>query len=163
MRRALPLPGTSATIAVAWLLLGGPSPGQVLLAALFAIVIPLFARRFMETRVRLRGPRAALAAARLALLVTWDIVRANVSVAALVLGPSGRLRPAFVEVPLELAQPLALSLLATIVSITPGTVSAHFSEDRRRLLVHALHADDPAHLAADIKARYERALMEIFQ
>ena len=149
-------------VAAAWLLLAGLSAGQVLLAVVFAIAVPLFTRRFMEARVRFRGRGAALAAARLALIVTWDIVRANVSVAALVLGPPGRLRPAFVEVPLEPAQPLAAALLASIISITPGTVSAHFSEDRRRLLVHVLHTDDPAGVAAGIKARYERPLLEIF-
>jgi len=162
MRRVFPLPGTSAVVAAAWLLLVGLSAGKILLAAVLAIAVPLFTRRFMETTVRFRGRGAALAAARLALIVAWDIVSANVSVAVLVLGPPGRLRPAFVEVPLEPAQPFALALLASIISITPGTVSAHFSEDRRRLLVHVLHTDDPAGVVAGIKSRYEPPLLEIF-
>ncbi|MFN7387427.1 MAG: Na+/H+ antiporter subunit E, partial [Lysobacteraceae bacterium] len=36
-------------------------------------------------------------------------------------------------------------------------------EDRRWLLVHALHAEDPAAIAAEVKARYEAPLLEVFR
>ena len=96
------------------------------------------------------------------LIVLWDIVVANVVVARLVLGPPGRLRPVYVEVPLELEQPLAIALLGSIITMTPGTVSSDLSDDRRRLLVHVLDTGDPQALVANIKARYERPLKEIF-
>ena len=51
--------------------------------------------------------------------------------------------------------------LAGIVTVTPGTVSSEVTEDRRYLLVHALHCTDPAALVADIQARYEAPLLEI--
>jgi len=43
-----------------------------------------------------------------------------------------------------------------------GWVSAALSDDRRYLLVHVLHLDDPDELIAQIKRRYEAPLMEIF-
>jgi len=145
---------------VAWLLLNrSVDAGHVLLGALLAVVIPLAVRRFFQRPVRLRRPRAAV---RLALVVLWDIVLANVSVARLVLGPSARLRPAFVEVALDVEHPVAVALLASIVTMTPGTVSCDPSRDRRRILVHALDVDDPDRLAREIKSRYERPLLEIF-
>jgi multicomponent K+:H+ antiporter subunit E len=49
------------------------------------------------------------------------------------------------------------------VSLTPGTVSADVSEDRTRLLVHALHVEDPQALVAEIKQRYEGPIKEIFE
>ncbi|MBA4053071.1 MAG: Na+/H+ antiporter subunit E, partial [Erythrobacter sp.] len=45
---------------------------------------------------------------------------------------------------------------------TPGTVSADVSACGRYLLVHALHAPDPAAEIAKVKARYEARLKEIF-
>jgi multicomponent K+:H+ antiporter subunit E len=164
MRRWLPLPRTSAMLFAGWLLLAGVSAGQVLLAAGFALALPPFARRFVEEPLgHARGRRAALAAARFALLVTWDIVLANVAVARLVLGRSARLRPVYVEVPLELERPLAIALLASVITMTPGTVSSDLSHDRRRLRVHVLHAEeDPQALVERIKQRYERPLLEIF-
>jgi len=57
---------------------------------------------------------------------------------------------------------LAVSLLANLICLTPGTVSARLSANRRQLLVHALDCADPAALAASIKSRFEAPLKEIF-
>ena len=57
---------------------------------------------------------------KLLVLVMWDILVANVQVARLTLGPIQRLRPAFVEVPIELENDLAISVLVSIVSLTRG-------------------------------------------
>jgi multicomponent K+:H+ antiporter subunit E len=83
-------------------------------------------------------------------------------VARRVLGPLGRLKPGFVEVPLELAHPDAVALLASIIAITPGTVVADIDDARTRILVHVLDLEDPGQLVAEIKQRYERPLKEIF-
>ncbi|MNN12634.1 Na(+)/H(+) antiporter subunit E [compost metagenome] len=93
----------------------------------------------------------------------YDIVVANLQVARLVVGPTQTLRPAFVEIPLELTDDLPITILASVITLTPGTVSADLSADRRTLLVHGLDVPDPAGLVADIKARYEAPLKEIFQ
>ncbi len=97
------------------------------------------------------------------LLVLYDIVVANLRVAWLVLAGPRQLRPLFVEVPLRLTNDLAISLLANTICLTPGTVSARLSADRATLLVHALDAADAAAVVADIKARYEAPLAEIFE
>jgi multicomponent K+:H+ antiporter subunit E len=46
--------------------------------------------------------------------------------------------------------------------MTPGTLTCDVAADRSHLLVHALHLTDAAALVADIKARYEAPLLEIF-
>jgi multicomponent K+:H+ antiporter subunit E len=154
----------SVALAVAWMLAAGTSAAQVAAALAVAVLMPLVTRRFIDEPFgHLRGVRGAMRAAGFTLLVLWDIVVANVVVARLVLGPPGRLRPAFIEIPLELEQPLPIALLASIITMTPGTVSSDLSDDRRRLLVHVLDAPDPPALVAQIKSRYERALKEIFE
>jgi multicomponent K+:H+ antiporter subunit E len=67
-----------------------------------------------------------------------------------------------VPVPLALTHPTAITLLAAVITTTPGTVSCVVDEERRQILVHALDCDDPAALAAQIRQRYEAPLMEIF-
>jgi multicomponent K+:H+ antiporter subunit E len=84
-------------------------------------------------------------------------------VAKLVLGPMSRPQPAWVPVPLTLTHPTAISLLATIITTTPGTVSCSIDEERHMILVHALDCSDPAQMALDIKDRYEVLLLEIFE
>jgi len=78
------------------------------------------------------------------------------------LGSNARLHPAVVRVPMELENPFAITLLASTVSLTPGTVSAEISEDRRTLEVHCLDLEDVETLVATIKSRYETPLKEIF-
>jgi len=89
-------------------------------------------------------------------------VTANLAVARRVLGPIGRLRPAFVEVPLDTTQPDAVALLASIITMTPGTLAAEIDEARARIIVHVLDLEDAAALVAQIKRRYELPLKEIF-
>jgi polyribonucleotide nucleotidyltransferase len=48
------------------------------------------------------------------------------------------------------------------VSLTPGTVSSDVSACGKYLLVHALHAPDPAAEIARTKQRYEARLQRIF-
>ncbi|WP_372719867.1 Na+/H+ antiporter subunit E [Immundisolibacter sp.] len=159
MRRLLPAPLLSAALLVVWLLLNNTlAPGQILLGALLALVLPLLTDRLRPERAHLRRP---VLAARLLLRVLWDIVLANFEVARRILGPEAALRPRFVWLPLDIRDPWGIAVLAGIITLTPGTVSSDLTADRRYLLVHALDVDDPAALVAAIKQRYERPLMEI--
>lgn len=160
MKRLLPSPLISATLFIAWPMLGGSwSAGQLLLGALLALLIPLWTERLRPQHPRLRAPGAAL---RLALVVLRDIVVSNVDVARRILGPEAAIRPGWVWVPLDLRDPHGIVALAGIVTMTPGTLSARIDADGRWLLVHALDAGDPAATAATIKTRYEAPLRRIF-
>jgi len=99
----------------------------------------------------------------LCLRVLRDIVQANLQVARLILGPQERLSPGFVTVPLTVQDSRAISLLAAIVTMTPGTVSAELYDDHSQLRVHVLDLRDPRALVSDIRERYERPLLEIFE
>ena len=97
-------------------------------------------------------------------LVIYDIIVANIQVAWIILTKTNdQMSPAWVEVPLELRTPEAITLLAGTITLTPGTVSADLSNEGQSLLVHALDAPDPDAVRDEIKRRYEARLMEIFQ
>lgn len=158
--RWLPHPLLSLFLLLLWLLLvNNLSFGHVLLGAFLGWMIPLLSQLFWINPPRIAKPWQLC---RFLLLVLFDIIVANLQVARLVLNPFARPRPAFVEVPLELTDELALTMLASIICLTPGTVSADLSADRRTLLLHCLDIDDEAGLVAQIKQRYERPLLEVF-
>jgi multicomponent K+:H+ antiporter subunit E len=160
MKAWLPYPVLSFFLFVVWLLLVAEvSAAHVLLALFLAWGIPMLCRPFLKD---LPPVRHAFAALRLVALVTYDIVMANIAVARLILGPTARLKPVFVHVPLTLTQPMSISLLASIITMTPGTVSSDLSQDNKVLIVHALDCSDPEALVADIQQRYEKPLLEIF-
>ncbi|TWI48006.1 multicomponent K+:H+ antiporter subunit E [Pseudomonas duriflava] len=160
MKRLFPYPLLSLALTLLWLLLANSlSLGNLLMGGLLGWAIPRVCRGLWFTDVR---PRHPLLLAKLLLRVTGDMLWANVQVAALVLGPVRRLNPVFVEVPVDIRQEMGLTLLMSIITLTPGTVSAELSEDGRRVLVHTLDEDDPDALIESIKTRYEKPLMEIF-
>ena len=159
-RRWLPHPLLSLCLLLVWLLLVNDfSLGHWLLGALLGWLIPLLSQVFWITPPRIHKPLKLLP---FFLRVLGDIVIANLQVAKLILGPSARLRPAFVEIPVLLEDELALTMLASIISLTPGTVSADLSDDRKTLLVHSLDVADAATLVHEIKTRYEAPLLEVF-
>ncbi|MFP4280579.1 MAG: Na+/H+ antiporter subunit E [Halochromatium sp.] len=167
MRRLLkPLrdaPMTVVALTLLWLLLQGSlAPGQLLLGVLLALAITSAVSPFSSGRLRVRRP---LLLAIFLWRVAVDILIANLRIAALILTPSRHPRPAFVELPLALTQPFALYLLASTISLSPGSLSADLSDDRRVLLLHLLDEPDPGDAAAEcakIKDRYERLLLEVF-
>lgn len=160
MARWLPHPALTALLMASWLLLMHSLQGSdIFWALLIGIVVPKLLEDFLPTRAHLRLKPAL----RLAPLVLWDIVVANIAVARLVLGPMSRPRPAWIEVPLSATHPTAIALFAAIITTTPGTVSCVIDEERRRILVHALDAADPQAMAAEMKQRYEAPLIDIFE
>jgi len=168
LRRLLPRPGTALGLWLAWLLLNQTlAPGHLLLGLVLALV---FARLGGTARGALPDPGRGRAgwrrpgiALRLAWTVLHDIVVANLQVARRILGRQDALDPKFVWVPLDVRRPRSISLLAGIVTMTPGTLSAELSDDHRHLLVHGLDVDDPAALIAQVKSRYEAPIKELFE
>ncbi|WP_027816979.1 Na+/H+ antiporter subunit E [Paraburkholderia bannensis] len=161
LKRLFPHPWLSIVLLVCWvLLMNDVSPGNLLLGAVLGVVIAFCIGEGLWLQpVRFGRPWLLV---RLFGHVLVDIVVANVEVALLVLGPTKRLRPAFIEVPLDSTHEIALAALISIVSLSPGTLCAELSDDRTRLFVHVLDLDDEAALVALIKSRYEAPLLEIF-
>ncbi|MEN8635661.1 Na+/H+ antiporter subunit E [Pseudoalteromonas distincta] len=170
--RWLPTPFRSLFLFMVWLLLNNSaSVGHLVLATIFAIFIPLLSFSLREPQPLILRPGLAL---KQLLIVLYDIIVANLQVALLILGPSKNLRPAFIKVPIDLTHDMPITILASSVSLTPGTVSAEVypiaeslpegeEPTQRYLLIHVLDLKDEEALIKQIKQRYEAPLKEIFQ
>ncbi|TCZ83998.1 Na+/H+ antiporter subunit E [Lysobacter sp. N42] len=160
MRRWLPSPALSVAVLLLWLLLvADMGLGQMVLGTVLAIVLPWLAGLLEPERTRIGRRRAILLLVR---RVLWDIVLSNVEVARRILGPERALTPTFVWLPLDVRSIHGITALASIITLTPGTVSAELSDDRRHLLIHCFNLRDAEALLSSIKERYERPLLEIF-
>ena len=159
--RVLPNPALTVLLALLWMMLNNTlSIGHLVLGLFLGWGIPLLVGGFLVDIPKVRSP---LRLCGFLLKVFYDIAVANVSVAKLVLGPRDRLQPAFIEVPMAIEHPFVLAVLTSIISLTPGTVSASLRPDYKVLLIHALDAPDMEALAAEVKSRYETPLLEIFE
>jgi len=161
-RKLLPHPLLTLLLTIVWLMLVNRfSLNSLLFGLLLGILIPFFTAPYWPGRPRLRNPMLIVEYIALAI---WDIIVANVQVALIILFRSNeRIRSRWIVVPLELKRPEAVAILASTITLTPGTVSADFSSRRHNILVHCLHTDDPDKVRDNIKTRYERRLMEIFE
>lgn len=160
-RRWFPHPILSVFLLVFWLLLvNSINPGQLLLGAILAWLIPWLAQSFWQETLRIRNPGLLV---KYMLVVLWDVVIANLALVPRILGPLHKLQPAFLKVPLDIEHEFTITIFASTISLTPGTVSADLSLDRKFLLVHSLHETNPEAAIATLKQRYEAPLKEVFE
>lgn len=161
LRRLLPHPLLSLTLTVVWLaLVNKITLGNLVLGGVLGVVIPFLTAPYWPGKPRIRGPFRIV---EYILVVIWDIVVANIQVALIILfKPNRDLKSEWITVPLDLRSPEAITVLAGTITMTPGTVSAMLSSCGTSILVHCLHTYDPDAVRDDIKARYEKRLMEIF-
>ena len=97
----------------------------------------------------------------LALFFLWELFASSLRVAWEVLTPRHGMRPAIVAVPLEVTTDAEITLLANLVSLTPGTLSLEVSDDKKTLFVHAMYVDDPETLRRAIKRDFEGRVMRV--
>lgn len=92
-----------------------------------------------------------------------DLVRANFRMAAIILSPRMKLRPAVVAVPLILRSETAIILLTNMITLTPGTLSLDISTDRRMIYIHTVYLDDPRQFSQQLIEGYENRLKELLE
>jgi len=161
MRQWLPHPWTTLILILVWLALSNSLSNANLLAALvLGIALPIYTSHFWPLRQRIGSPLHAIV---LSAIVAWDILMANIQVAYIVLFRANeKVRSGLISIPVELATHEAMTALAAIITLTPGTVSSDFSNDGRFLLVHCLDVEDGDALVKYIKDRYEKRLKKVF-
>ncbi len=93
----------------------------------------------------------------------WQLILSNLRVAYDVITPRLYMRPGIVAVPLDAQTDEEITLLANLITLTPGTLSLGVSEDRRTLYVHAMFVDSPDRVRDSIKNGFERRLLELIR
>lgn len=99
----------------------------------------------------------------LAALFLYELVLSAWRVAVLVLTPNMDLKPGIFAYPLKADRDFEITLLANLITLTPGTLAVDVSEDRKYLYVHAIDCSDVEALKRDIAEGFERKIMEAFR
>lgn len=101
--------------------------------------------------------------ASLTVLFFRELALSAWKVAVLVTRPKMDLKPGIFAYPLTVQRDFEITLLANMITLTPGTLSVDVSEDRRFLYVHALDCADPEAAKRDIATGFEAKIMEVFR
>ncbi len=136
--------------------------GQFLAGLLVGLPVAFVFRRLYPPRIDVgRLVYAAPYAALYFAAFSWEIVRANVDVAARVLLPGTTIEPEVILIPLRVETDLAVTTIANSITVTPGTVTLDHDEEANALFVHAIDGRDPEAIVAPIRT-WERNALRIF-
>ncbi|WP_109468214.1 Na+/H+ antiporter subunit E [Albibacillus kandeliae] len=162
LRRLFPHPLLTLLLTLVWLMLVNRfSWNSVIFGFFLGVLIPFVISPYWPGMSRVRH---TIKIVEYILVVIYDIMVANVTVARLILFKSNAdMKQAWISVPLRLRTPEAITTLAGTITLTPGTVSCDLSSGGHYLLVHCLHAPEPEKVRQGIIDRYESRLMEIFE
>lgn len=161
MKRIFPTPLLSLFLLVVWVLLfNSIAPGVVILGALFAWFIPFLFRSAWPNFAKVKRPDLAVV---YFFILLHDIIVANFKIAFMIIGKPRSIKPALFVFPLDMKEELPVTILASTITLTPGTVSCEITRGRKGILIHAFSEENPEDVIKTIRSRYERRLKEIFQ
>jgi multicomponent Na+:H+ antiporter subunit E len=92
-----------------------------------------------------------------------ELLIANLKVAYDVVTPTDYMNPGIVAFPLEAESDIEITLLANLITLTPGTLSLDVSSDKKVLYIHTLYLDDPEKFRSEIKNGMEKKLLEVLR
>ena len=150
-------------LALIWAAMTGSYSGlNLLFGALIGGVVVLLLRNVLVGHNSIRRWRRI---ASLMALFLRELVVSAIRVAAIVLHPRVRdvVRPAIVAVPLTVKSDWEITLLANLITLTPGTLSVDVSQDRSILYVHVLTLEDRDAVVNGIVNGFERKIREVFE
>lgn len=98
-----------------------------------------------------------------AIYILWELFISSIKVAFNVITPSLNFKPGVIGIPLSSNTNLEITLLASLISLAPGTLTLDVSHDRKTIYVHSMFAKDIEKLKKSIKQNLERPILEILR
>ena len=92
-----------------------------------------------------------------------ELIKANIEVAYEVITPKLNVKPGIVQVPLDLETDLEITLLANLITLTPGTLSLDVSNDKKVLYVHSMYINDRDEFIYGIKNGFESKIIALLR
>lgn len=95
----------------------------------------------------------------------WEMVKANMHVAYIVITPNLPIRPSIVKVKTNLTKDSAITVLSNSITLTPGTLTIDINKDKNELYVHWIDTEttDTGEATGSIGGRFEKQLTEVFE
>ncbi|MGF2617617.1 Na+/H+ antiporter subunit E [Rossellomorea vietnamensis] len=125
---------------------------------LLGLVVTFAFRRFFNSRFYMERVVAII---KLVLLFLKELILSNISVLKTLLKPKLDIKPGIFALPTDLTKNWEITLLANLITLTPGTLVVDISFDNKILYIHTLDIPDVDEAIDDIKNTFEKAIMEV--
>ncbi|BDA85987.1 Na+/H+ antiporter subunit E [Aureimonas sp. SA4125] len=151
----------NVVLAVIWAVVTG---SFTLVNLVFGFVLGAFALYLTRDQIGTAGyVRGSRHLGALTFFFLREMMLSAWRVATLVLAPKLDLKPGIFAFPLTARSDIEITLLANMITLTPGTLSIDVSEDRSTLYVHALECSNAEGLRRDIAEGFERRIRGAFR
>lgn len=149
-------------IAVVWMFLSTSiSPRTFIIGYLIGALLIFIMRRYFTSKFYLGWVWASI---KLVLIFLKELTLSNWDVLRIVLQPKKlSIKPVIFAFPLELERDWEITLLSALITLTPGTLVVHVSDDQRELYIHAIDENDVDDAIDSIKNSFEKAIKEVSQ
>jgi len=128
---------------------------EVITGIVIALLISLLAGHFLVVNQTSRGVlRRLLYLVIYIFRFLWELMKANLNVAYLVIHPKLPIKPGIVKIKTKLTKDSALTLLGNSITLTPGTMTVDINEDKKELYIHWIYVKE---------VQEEKATQEISQ
>lgn len=97
----------------------------------------------------------------LILIFIRELISSNIDIVKLVYKRHPAFEPGIFVMPTELKSNWEITLLANLITLTPGTLSVAISDDNSNIYIHAMHIDKMEDSVQAIKHTFEKAIMEV--
>ena len=149
----------NVVLALVWMFLSHSyNPSSFIVGYLLGILLLLGFRKFFDTRFYLVRVWAVI---KLCFLFIKELILANISVLKVILKPKLDMKPGIFALETQLKQPWEITLLANLITLTPGTLVINVSDDNKTLYIHAMDIHDVQSEIDAIKNSFEKAIMEV--
>ncbi len=93
----------------------------------------------------------------------FEMIKANIQVAYDVITPKYFFKPGIVRYPVNASTDFEINMLATFISLTPGTLIIDISDDKKAIYIHAMYLRSEEQFIKTLKTGVERKLLEILR
>lgn len=146
-------------IALTWMFLSVSfKPTAFIVGYLIGLLMLFMLRKSFSSRFYMDRLWAVV---KLTSLFLKELVMSNFSVLKLIIQPTMPIRPAIFAMPTVLEQDWEITLLSSLITLTPGTVVIDISDDNKTLYIHSLDFEDIDEAIDSIRNTFEKAILEV--
>ncbi|MEK3798379.1 Na+/H+ antiporter subunit E [Peribacillus sp. FSL H8-0477] len=146
-------------LAFTWMFLKNEYSGNTfIIGYILGLLILIVFRHFFNERFYMLRVYAVM---KLVLLFFKELLLSNIAVLKVILKPRLTITPGIFALETKLTKDWEITILANLITLTPGTLVVNVSADNKTLYIHAMDLADKQEAIDNIKNTFEKAIMEV--
>ncbi|MBN2091113.1 Na+/H+ antiporter subunit E [candidate division KSB1 bacterium] len=148
-----------------WALTGGGMEEWIAGIIIAAIIALLVGKFFITSGKQTRILHRLFSGIRYLFLFIWEMIKANISVAYIVIHPLRPIKPGIIKIKSALTKDISMTILGNSITLTPGTFTVDLNPAKKELYIHCItiKSTDIDENTKDIGQRFEPLLKEVFE